>query len=71
MNMLARQKLGAVVMIMFLPINGPLWRMAMESLGTPIPLGELQFMLLSLGMFSIGAVMLMAPKLRFPSDSIK
>ena len=71
MNMLARQKLGAVVMIMFLPINGPLWRMSMESLGSPIPLGELQFMLLSLVMFCMGAVMLMAPKLRFPSDPIE
>jgi hypothetical protein len=43
----------------------------MESLGSPIPLGELQFMLLSLVMFCMGAVMLMAPKLRFPSDTIE
>ena len=69
--MILRQRFGILLVILFLPINGPLWRMAMESLGTPIPLGELQFMLLSLVMFSMGAVMLMAPKLRFPSDPIE
>ena len=68
--MMLRQRLGIVVMVMFLPINGPLWRMAMESLGMPIPLGEFQFMVLSVMLFSAGAVMLMSPRLRIWSDSV-
>lgn len=48
---------------MFLPINGPLWRMAIESLGRTIPLGEFSFFALSVLLFVIGALMTFTPEL--------
>ena len=64
MVMLIRQRLGMVVMILFLPINGPLWRMVLESLGRPMPIGELQFFVLSVLLFIFGAVITLAPKIK-------
>tara|TARA_B100001250_G_C19212349_1_gene534136 strand:- start:240 stop:443 length:204 start_codon:yes stop_codon:yes gene_type:complete len=63
--MMARQKVGFAIMILFLPINGPLLRMGMESIGTPIPLGEFHFFILSILLFSTGATLAMTPKIRF------
>ena len=62
--MLVRQRLGIVVMFLFLPINGPLWRMALESLGQTIPLGEFSFFALSVLLFVIGALMTFTPELK-------
>ena len=64
MVMLIRQRLGMVVMILFLPINGPLWRMGLESLGRPMPIGEFQFFVLSVLLFIFGAVITLAPKIK-------
>tara|TARA_B100001245_G_scaffold103928_1_gene75661 strand:- start:2039 stop:2242 length:204 start_codon:yes stop_codon:yes gene_type:complete len=62
--MLVRQRLGIAVMFLFLPINGPLWRMALESLGQTIPLGEFSFFALSVLLFVIGALMTFTPELK-------
>ena len=63
-DMLVRQRLGIAVMFLFLPINGPLWRMALESLGQTIPIGEFSFFALSVLLFVIGALMTFAPELK-------
>ena len=62
-SMMVRQKVGLVVMFLFVPINGPLWRMAMESLGAPFQIGEFQFFGLSVLLFSLGALMLFSPRI--------
>ena len=62
-SMMVRQKVGLVVMFLFVPINGPLWRMAMESLGAPFQIGEFQFFGLSVLLFSVGALMLFSPRI--------
>ena len=58
--MMMRQRLGIILMILFLPINGPLWRMTMQEFWRPIPLSELQFLGLSLALFLIGAILTFA-----------
>ena len=63
-----RQKLGVVLMLLFMPINGPLWRMGRSELGYEIPLGEFQGFALTLLLFVIGAVMVITPKLRLPTE---
>ncbi|MAH98222.1 MAG: hypothetical protein CMA12_02575 [Euryarchaeota archaeon] len=55
--MMKRQRLGVILMILFLPINGPLWRMTMQEFWRPIPLGELEFLGLSLILFLTGAIL--------------
>ena len=62
--MLVRQRLGIAVMFLFLPINGPLWRMALESLGQTIPLGEFSFFALSVLLFVIVDLMTFTPELK-------
>ena len=69
--MLLRQRAGGLLMILFLPINGPLWRMFMESIGNPIPMGDLQFFGFSMMLFVTGAVMMIAPKTGSGSDSVE
>ena len=66
--MLLRQKLGVVLMFLFLPINGPLWRMGLAELGYEVPLGEFQGFVVTLILFVTGAVMTFMPGLRWPSD---
>ena len=68
--MLLRQKAGVVLMILFLPINGPLWRMFMDWVGSPIPIGELQFYGISVMMFVAGAVMMASPGFGSDSDPV-
>jgi len=63
-----RQKLGVVLMLLFMPINGPLWRMGLLELGYEVPLGEFQGFALTLLLFVIGAVMIITPKLRLPTE---
>ena len=69
--MLVRQKAGVVLMILFLPINGPLWRVFMEWVGSPIPMGELQFLMVSILLFITGAVMMATPRFGSGSDPIE
>jgi hypothetical protein len=63
-----RQKLGVVLMLMFMPINGPLWRMGLSELGYEVPLGEFQGFALTLLLFVIGAAMVITPKLQLPTE---
>ena len=63
-----RQKLGIVLMLLFMPINGPLWRMGLSELGYESPLGEFQGFALTLLLFVIGAAMVITPKLRLPTE---
>ncbi len=63
-----RQKLGVVLMLLFMPINGPLWRMGLSELGYEVPLGEFQGFVLTLLLFVIGAAMVITPKLRLPTE---
>jgi hypothetical protein len=68
MHMQTRQKLGVVLMLVFMPINGPLWRMGLSELGYEIPLGEFQGFALTLLLFVIGAAMVISPKLQLPTE---
>jgi len=63
-----RQKLGVVLLLVFMPINGPLWRMGLSELGYEIPLGEFQGFALTLLLFVIGAAMVISPKLQLPTE---
>tara|TARA_Y100001949_G_C15716595_1_gene213304 strand:- start:250 stop:450 length:201 start_codon:yes stop_codon:yes gene_type:complete len=63
-----RQKLGVVLMLLFMPINGPLWRMGLSEMGYEVPLGEFQGFALTLLLFVIGAVMVITPKLRLSTE---
>jgi len=55
--MMLRRRIGFILMILFLPINGPMWRMMGEVVGYPIPLSEFYFFVSSILLFVIGAVM--------------
>ena len=63
--MILRQRFGILLVIVFLPINGPLWRMGIESAGVEFPFGEFSFLVLSVVIFTIGCVMIFAPRIRF------
>ena len=67
-HMQTRQKLGIVLMLLFMPINGPLWRMGLAELGYEVPLGKFQGFALTLLLFVIGAAMVITPKLRLPTE---
>ena len=66
--MLLRQKLGVVLMFLFVPSNGPLWRMGLAELGFEVPLGEFQGFVVTVILFVSGGVMTFMPELRWPSD---
>ena len=69
MNM--RQMIGIFLVLFFLPINGPILRMLIESQGMA-PIGELKFLGISIIMLVIGLLMIFTPPLnRFNSDSIE
>lgn len=63
-----RQKLGILLMLLFMPINGPLWRMGLSELGYEVPLGEFQGFVLTLLLFVIGASMVISPRLQLPTE---
>ena len=62
--MQTRQKLGVVLMLLFMPINGPLWRMGLSELGYEVPLGEFQGFALTLILFVVGAWLLIGPRIQ-------
>ena len=62
--MLNRQRLGIVMMFLFVPINGPLWRMIFDEIENPLPGADWQIFIVSLTLFIIGAVLTFTPKLR-------
>ena len=66
-----RQKIGVLLVLFFLPINGPILRMFMESQGMS-PIGELKFLGISIIMLVIGLLMIFTPPLkRFNSKPIE
>jgi len=66
-----RQMLGFFLVLFFLPINGPILRMLMESQGVS-PIGELRFLGISIIMLVIGLLMIFTPPIkRFGSESIE
>ena len=62
--MQTRQKIGIFLMLMFMPINGPLWRMVLSELGYEVPLGEFQGFVLTLVLFVVGAGLLIGPQIQ-------
>jgi len=56
------------LMFLFLPINGPLWRMGLEELGYEVTLSDFQGFVVTVILFVTGAVMTFMPELRWPSD---
>ena len=62
--MQTRQKLGVLLMLLFMPINGPLWRMGLSELGYELPLGEFQSFVLTLILFVVGAALLIGPQIQ-------
>ena len=60
--MMLRRRIGFALMILFLPINGPMWRMLGEIIGYSIPLSEFYFFGVSILLFVIGAIMALASK---------
>ena len=62
--MQTRQKLGVLLMLLFMPINGPLWRMWLSELGYEVPLGEFQGFALTLILFVVGAGLLIVPRIQ-------
>ena len=62
--MQTRQKLGVLLMLLFMPINGPLWRMGLSEIGYEVPLGEFQGFALTLILFVVVAGLLIGPKIQ-------
>ncbi len=62
--MLVRQWLGIGMMFLFVPINGPLWRMFFEAIGHPLPGVDWQIFIACLALFISGAVLTFTPNLR-------
>ena len=62
--MQTRQKLGVLLMLLFMPINGPLWRMGLSEIGYEVPLGEFQGFALTLILCVAGAGVLIGPKIQ-------
>ena len=62
--MQTRQKFGILLMLLFMPINGPLWRMGLSEIGYEVPLGEFQGFALTLILFVVGAGLLIGPKIQ-------
>ena len=69
--MIPRQMLGIFLVLFFLPINGPVLRMLMESQGVS-PIGELKFLGISIIMLVIGLMMIFTPPMkRFNSEPVE
>jgi len=63
--MLARQRLGIVMMIVFMPANGPFWRMAIDALGIGMEFSDSAFFVYSILLFISGGVLTFTPKTKF------
>lgn len=64
-GMLARQRLGIVMMIVFMPANGPFWRMAIDALGIGMEFSDSAFFAYSILLFITGGVLTFTPKTIF------
>lgn len=69
--MRARQKLGVALMLLFMPINGPLWRMGLSEIGFEVPLGEFQGFALTLFLFAFGGLLFIFPDQKLETMSTK
>ena len=56
-----RQRLGGALMLIFMPINGPLWRMGLSEIGHEVPLGDFQGFALTLVLFAVGGILFILP----------
>jgi len=65
--MMIRQRLGILLMVIFLPINGPLIRMILHEFNISMPFGDFYFFALCILIFVIGGFMTFTPKLKFES----
>jgi len=62
-----RQRVGILMMIIFLPINGPLLRIIIrEIIKQPVPIGEFNFFALCVSLFLFGGIMTFTPRLKSP-----
>ena len=69
--MRTRQKLGVALMLLFMPINGPLWRMSLSEIGYEVPIGEFQGFALTLFLFAIGGLLFILPDQKLESMASK
>ena len=65
--MRARQKLGEALMLIFMPINGPLWRMGLSEIGFEVPIGDFQGFALTLFIFALGGLLFILPDKKLES----
>ncbi|DAC48147.1 MAG TPA: hypothetical protein HA308_00350 [Candidatus Thalassarchaeaceae archaeon] len=63
--MLLRQRIGILLMILFMPVNSPLWKMGFDELNFDLGLSGFDFFASSLVLFIAGAVMTFTPKTKF------
>ncbi|MBT86707.1 MAG: hypothetical protein CMA62_04225 [Euryarchaeota archaeon] len=63
--MLLRQRIGILLMILFMPVNSPLWKMGFDELDFDLGLSGFDFFASSLVLFIAGAVMTFTPKTKF------
>ena len=63
--MLLRQRIGIASMILFMPVNSPVWKMGIERLGFDIGFSEFGFFATSVLIFIIGAILTFTPKTIF------
>ena len=65
MFVLIRQRIGILLMILFMPVNSPVWKMGLDGLGYGPGLSGFGFFTLSLSLFVAGALMTFTPKTKF------
>tara|TARA_B000000609_G_C23975610_1_gene241672 strand:- start:307 stop:507 length:201 start_codon:yes stop_codon:yes gene_type:complete len=65
MFVLLRQRIGILLMILFMPVNSPVWKMGIEGLGFDPGLSGFGFFASSLAFFIAGAFMTFTPKTKF------
>jgi len=65
MFVLPRQRIGILLMILFMPVNSPVWKMGLEGLGYGPGLSGFEFFASSLALFIAGALMTFTPKTKF------
>ncbi|DAC42313.1 MAG: hypothetical protein CMA71_00185 [Euryarchaeota archaeon] len=63
--MLLRQRIGIASMILFMPVNSPVWRMGIDEMGFDIGLSEVGFFTTSVFIFIVGSILTFTPKTIF------
>ncbi len=57
--------MGILLMILFMPVNSPVWRMGIKQMGFDIGFSEFEFFATSVLIFILGAVLTFTPKTIF------